>query len=280
MPKISEKIVFLFIICILATTAAAQTAKRKPPVKKTTVPATVEKNTETEAETPAKTPQKRNERPSSADQQTQDKANSRPANAPAGKNTPSFTPTYFYEFTQPDFPVSKIDIQHDAAGNGTITFEKFRSDEAITDPIHLTPPVLERINKALGELNFLDSTEDYQYEKDYSHLGNVKFRLMRDGKERSTAFNWTVNKNAKAIADEYRKISNQYIWMFDLSVARENQPLETPRLMDSLDSLIQRKEIADVKQMSEFLKTLVNDERLPLIARNHAARLVKQSEKK
>lgn len=259
-------------------TATAQTAKRKPAVKKT--PPVVEKHKESETDVPAKTPLKKNERPTSGDQGTQEKSNTRPTKTPAGNGVPAFTPTYFYEFTQPDFPVSKIDIQHDDSGYGTITFVKFRSDEAITDPIHLTAPVLERINKAIGELNFLDSTENYQYEKDYSHLGNVKFRLKKNGRERSTAFNWTVNKNAKAIADEYRKIGNQYIWMFDLSVARENQPLETPRLMDSLDSLIQRKEIADVKQMAEFLKTLVNDERLPLIARNHAARLVKQAEKK
>ena len=43
-------------------------------------------------------------------------------------------------------------------------------------------------------------------------------------------------RTRKLLADEYRKIGNQFIWMFDINVARENQPLEAPRIMDALDS--------------------------------------------
>ena len=64
--------------------------------------------------------------------------------------------------------------------------------------------------------------------------------------------------------------------MFDITLARENQPLEAPKLLDSLDSLIKRNEISDAEQMIPFLKELSNDERIPLIARNHAMRLVKK----
>ena len=80
--------------------------------------------------------------------------------------------------------------------------------------------------------------------------------------------------------DEYRRVSNQFIWMFDLSVARENQPLESPKLMDALDSLIRRNEISDPAQMVPFLQSLVDDERIPLIARNHAGKLAKQIDKR
>lgn len=190
-----------------------------------------------------------------------------------------FVPAYHYEFTQPEFVVSKIIIEHDEAGKGKIAFMKKGYDELISDPVQLSSKTLEKINEILNALNFLAANESYQYEKDYSHLGTTIFRLTRDGKTRNTTFNWTQNKDAKLLMDEYRKISNQFIWMFDISLARENQPLESPKLMDSLDSMIRRNEISDPKQMAPFLQSLINDERMPLIARNHAGKLVKQVEK-
>jgi hypothetical protein len=192
---------------------------------------------------------------------------------------PAADPPYLYEFTQPDFAIPRIVIKHDDDGRGTILFERSISGESITEPIELSAATMERVRAALEALNFLRSNENYQYEKDYSHLGNMKFRLRRDGAERTTTFNYTTNKLARALGDEYRRIGNQFIWIFDISVSRENQPLESPKLLDTLDSLVRRGEIADPKQMVPLLESLSLDERLPLIARNHATRLIKQIEK-
>lgn len=219
-------------------------------------------------------PPKRNERPV-ADVSLAKNQDTAPVSVPK-RNTP---PAYRYEFSQPDFVVSSIKIEHDESGTGTITFRKKGDDESITDPIRLSPKTISRINDALTALNFLDSNESYQHEKDFSHLGNMKFARTAAGKTREVAFNYTANKNAKLLMDEYRKIGNQYIWVFDIKVSRENQPLESPKLMDSLDSLIKRNEISDPVQMEPFLRELSDDESIPLIARNHAARLVKQFEK-
>lgn len=104
--------------------------------------------------------------------------------------------------------------------------------------------------------------------------------MRKDGKERTAAYNWTTNADAKALMDEYRKIGNQYLWMFDITVARQNQPLETPKIMKAMDSYIRRNEISDPPQMIPFLQDLSNDERVPLITRNDAAKLVKEIEKK
>ena len=101
-----------------------------------------------------------------------------------------------------------------------------------------------------------------------------------DGKERTAEFNWTTNEKARALTGEYRKIANQYIWMFDITVARQNQPLETPRIIKALDGYLKRGEISDPPQMVPFLKDLSNDERVPLITRNNAAKLVQEIEKK
>lgn len=269
MKKLRFTILFLTAMLALTSSFFAQTKKRnskKPTTKPTATVQSKEAEVETDTKNTPGTSTKKNERLADKSENN----NQRPA-----KNTP----VYFYEFSQPNFLVSQIFIEHDEAGTGKITFLKQSFSEPISDPVQLSPETLERIKNVLNALNFVDSTENYQYAKDYSHLGTIKFTVKKDGRERTSTFNWTENKDAKALADEYRKISNQYIWMFDFGVARENQPLETPRLMDALDALIKRNEISDPAQMIPFFKELADDERVPLITRNHATRLVQQIEK-
>lgn len=212
------------------------------------------------------------------------KKNSRPVSESVSTETPenqiNKLPDFVYEYSRPSFPISHIVIEHDENGKGKITFKKKDFDEEYDDPVQLSAATLETLRTHFDALNFLGSTEDYQYEKDYSHLGNVKITLRKEGKERTAAYNWTTNSDAKALMDEYRKISNQYLWMFDMTVARQNQPLETPKIMKAMDGYIRRNEISDPPQMIPFLQDLSNDERVPLITRNDAANLVKQIEKK
>lgn len=215
------------------------------------------------------------------------KKNSRPAetngeigaaNAVTGNVKPTL---YVYEFSQPQFVVSHIRLAHDENGKGEITFKKKDLDEEFTDPVQLSAATLERLRTLWTTLNFLDSDENYQMpDRDFSHLGVMKISIKKDGREREAEFNWTANKDAKELTHEYRKISNQYIWMFDITLARENMPLEAPRVMKALESYLRRDEISDPPQMVPFLQELSNDERIPLIARNNAARLIKEIEKK
>jgi hypothetical protein len=209
------------------------------------------------------------------------KRNERPQNGGDNSTKPKtvFTPGYIYEFDQPNFVVSHVVIQHDENGTGKISFMKRGLDEPESEPIALTKVTMDKIKAALAALNFLDSTEVYQTARDYSHMGNVSITHRKDGHERTAKYNWTDNKDAKALMDEYRRISNQYVWQFDMSISRENQPLNAPSLMDELDGYFRRGEISDPPQMVPLLKELSNDERIPLIARNHATRLVEKIEK-
>ncbi len=280
--KQTRKILIIGLSLILALTFSVPAQTKRKPAKKPAKKA-VQTKPETVEETPAQSPPKEISRPEEQSEnlpepvkknaQTE-KTNARPD---AAKENP---PVYFYEFSQPNFLVSKIFIEHDENGKGKITFSKQSFDEAISDPIQLSQAALERIKAVWQALNFLDSTENYQYEKDYSHLGNMTFTIKKDARTRTAKFNWTANTDAKNLADEYRRIASQFVWIFDIGVARENQPLEAPRLMDALDSLIKRNEVSDAAQMIPMLKELSDDERIPLIARNHATRLIKEIEKK
>ncbi len=211
------------------------------------------------------------------------KRNERPNGNRASIDVPqpstSNGPKYSYEFTQPDFVVSHIVLEHDDAGKGTIAFKKSSLGEDLSEPVEVSSATLEKLRAAFGALNFLDSTENYQFEKDFSNMGNTSITLSKDGRERTTKYNWTSNKDAKFLMDEYRRLANQFVWMFDFNLARENQPLEAPKLIESLQSLLNRNEISDPQQMLPFLIAVSNDERVPLIGRNRADKIVKQIEK-
>lgn len=208
------------------------------------------------------------------------KKNGRPHDDPkAGIQIRDYVPTYFYEFTRPGFVISHVLIEHDAAGKGKISFLKQDFDEMLTDPIQLTAVTQKGIDDALTRLNFLTATDNYQYPRDFSNMGNIVFRHVREGRERTVKYNWTDNADAKFLMDEYRRISSEAVWKFELVSARANQPLESPRLLDALDSYLQRSEITDPPHLIPLLKGIANDERLPLIARNHATRLIARIEK-
>ncbi len=260
---------FLIASCILILSSGflSDTSAQGRGTKKNKKPAAVA----TPAPTPLPTPQPTVDEPA--------KRNGRPNGEVSSKGRKAVVPTHFYDFTRPGFTYPHILIEHDDAGKGTISFMKDGFDEMINDPIELTAATVSNINATLAALNFIDSTDVYQTERDHSNMGNMEFTLKQPGRQRTVKYNWSDNKNAKSLMDEYRRIANEYTWKFELSVARENQPLQTPSLLEVLDSYITRREISDPGHLLPLLNELTNDERLPLIARNHAAKLIKQIEK-
>lgn len=266
-------IVFSLLTLFFSVSAQTKRTKRAGSTPKKAEQTEPQKSVATEAQPTPPASAKKNSRPS-------DEKSSGAETSENKKSATAKTTAFFYEFSQPQFVVSYIRIEHDAEGKGKITFRKKDMDDDFTDPIRLTAVTLEKIKAHFEALNFLDSTENYQYEKDFSHLGAMKISMQSGDRSRTAELNWTANPDAKAIIDEYRKIANQYIWMFDITVARENQPLETPRIMKALDSYLKRNEISDPAQMIPFLKDLSDDERVPLITRNNAAKLIKDIEKK
>ena len=187
---------------------------------------------------------------------------------------------YSYEFTQPKFYVKHIVIEHDGSGRGTVTFERLNEDVPVTEPLALSPDAWTRINAAWQGLRFLESDESYQANKQFPHLGTMKIGMERGDRKRVAEFNWTNNRDAETIVNEYRKAADQAILIFDIGIARENQPLNAPKLMELMESLLKRDGLSDPRQLLKLLQDLSTDEHVPLIARNHALRLIKQIEKK
>jgi hypothetical protein len=186
---------------------------------------------------------------------------------------------YSYEFSQPKFVIKHIRVEHDANGRGTVTFERLNEDTPVVEPLELSPAALERINASWQALQFLESDTDYQASKQFPHLGTMRIGMERGDRKRVAEFNWTNNDAAATLVSEYRKAADQAILIFDISIARENQPLNAPKLMEAMESLLKRNALSDPHQLLKLLEELSTDEHIPLIARNHALRLIKKIQK-
>jgi hypothetical protein len=206
-------------------------------------------------------------------QQAASEASTVPAEAP--KPLPDGT-KYSYEFTQPEFYLRHVTITHDSAGKGQIKFERKNDEVEVEESFELSPTARERIFRLFNTLQFLDSQEVYQSDKQFPHLGTMRITMEQGTRKRTAEFNWSNNRDAAALANEYRKITDQAVFMFDMSVARQNQPLNAPKLLEGLESLIRRGGLSDPQQLVPLLKEISTDEHLPLIARNHALRILKK----
>jgi hypothetical protein len=212
------------------------------------------------------------------------KRNTRPeATVPAATPAPlkkieNDSARFAYEFTQPEFYVRHIVIEHDASGRGVIKFERLHDEMIYEEPLELSPAALTRIAGLWQALRFLDSEENYQSDKQFAHLGTMRLRMERDSRKRTAEFNWTNNKDTASLANEYRRVADQAVLVFDISVARESQPLNTPKLMEEFELQMKRNGLSDPQQLVPLLTDISTDEHLPLIARNHALRLIKKIE--
>ena len=140
----------------------------------------------------------------------------------------------------------------------------------------MSPAALARIMAGWNALNFLESTENYQSDRHFAHLGTMKLAMEQAERKRTAEFDWTNNREAFALANEYRRVADQAILLFDLSVARESQPLNTPKLMEEFELRLKINGLSDPQQLLPLLRDISTDEHLPLIARNHALRLIKK----
>ena len=186
---------------------------------------------------------------------------------------------YTYEFRQPDFLVYFIHIEHDDAGRGHIRFERRMDTEQLTEPFELSPAALARVRAKWEALGFLESGANYQGERTYPSAGQTRLTVRRGGRESTTEFNYSQNADAQGLAQEYRRASEQALFVFEIKVALESQPLETPKLINRLESLIEREFLSDRQQLLPLVRELSEDERVPLVGRNQAARILKKLEK-
>ena len=145
----------------------------------------------------------------------------------------------------------------------------------MVNELSVSPALVSQIQSLFDELNFLQSSEDYQYKKDFSHLGKITIKLTRPGGERTATFNYTTNQTLNRLVDIFRNIATQETRVLELQAIRESDPISTPAQLRLLEVELRAKQIAEPERLAPLLEQIKVDESVPLIARNHADRLLK-----
>lgn len=185
---------------------------------------------------------------------------------------------YQYVFVNERFTIPRIEVEFDGTGTGQYLFKKKDADE-IVNKMTVSASLLGQIQGLLSELNFLESTENYQHKKDFSHLGTMTIRYVHKGNERTAKFNYTDNATMTRLAEIFRGIATQEMRVFELENTRQTDPLSTPAQMRMLEGELRGKHLADPPKLIPLLKEIIQDEGVPLIARNHAERLIQMIQK-
>jgi hypothetical protein len=180
---------------------------------------------------------------------------------------------YRYLFENPRFTTPVQELEFDGSGQGMFRFKRKDSDE-IVNKLSVSTEVLTQIQLLFDDMNFLESNEDYQHKKDFSHLGTMTITYSRDGKERTVKFNYTDNQNMSRLNDIFRNLVTQETRIFELETVITNDPISAPAQLRMLESELKSKRVADPHRFDPILKNIKLDEGVPLIARNHADRLL------
>jgi hypothetical protein len=182
--------------------------------------------------------------------------------------------SFKYKFENARFYISMIEIDLSAGGAGELRFKRGESDEIIDRKFRLLPATIARINQLYDVTRFIDSSEDYQDKKDFSHLGWVSLSEQQGQRARNTRFNYTTNKEISELAEIFRAIATQEMHLFDIETSERYQPLDLPRLLDTLENDLKLQRVAEPEQLLAMLREISGNDTQPLIARNHATRMI------
>jgi hypothetical protein len=182
--------------------------------------------------------------------------------------------SFNYKFENARFYISVIEIDLSARGTGELRFKRGESDEVIDRKIKLLPATIARIHRLYDITNFLDSSEEYQDKKDFSHLGWISLSAQQGQRKRLTRFNYTTNKEISELSDIFRAIATQEMHLFDIETSERYQPLDLPRLLDTLENDLSLQRVAEPEQLLAMLREISGNDTQPLIARNHATRMI------
>jgi hypothetical protein len=185
-----------------------------------------------------------------------------------------------YIFSSPNLYIVRAELEFNELGKGTYRFLKKEEEESLQLPLQLLPATVEQINRMLEEIQFLTSREEYQGDRNHSHLGTVSLRVRRGGREREVSFNYTTNRVMRELAALLRGITSQENRVFAIDLARRHEPLALDREMQALQREVHNGWLAEPLKLLPLLQDLRSDEAVLLMARRRAEELIQKIRKK
>lgn len=182
--------------------------------------------------------------------------------------------SFAYKFENARFYIPLLEIDLAADGGGELRFKRGESDEILDLKFKLLPSTMIRVRQICAATSFLTSDADYQDKKDFSHLGWISISAKQGGLSRSVRFNYTMNAEIRELADIFRAIATQEIHVFDMATAQQYQPLDLPGRLEAVENDLRLERLAEPERMLAPLREIAGDDTQPLIARNHATRII------
>jgi hypothetical protein len=190
-------------------------------------------------------------------------------------SSPEADPLYRFLFENERFVVSLQEVVLTAEGKGRYRYQRKEMEEMVLTFV-ASPAVMEEIRSLFEELDFLRSSESYQHRRDFSHLGTITLAMRRNGAEREVRFNYADRPQINQLVRLFRGLATQESRLFEIETVRATDPISTPAQLRLLEGELKSRTIADPKRFVPLLREIRLDEGIPLIARNHAARLLEQ----
>ncbi|MEN3333431.1 MAG: hypothetical protein V7641_2796 [Blastocatellia bacterium] len=187
--------------------------------------------------------------------------------------------SFNYKFENKRFYVPMMEIDLAADGAGELRFQRGESDDLLDHKFKLMPATMARIRQLFDTTRFLDSSDTYQADKDFSHLGWVTLLARQNGRERKVRFNYTQQPQISELADIFRGIATEEMHLFDIETSEQFQPLDLPRLLDAIENDLRLQRITEPERLLAKLQEVAVNPTQPLIARNHATRMVSDIKK-
>lgn len=181
---------------------------------------------------------------------------------------------FSYKFENPRFDIRVIEIDLNSSGAGELRFTRGTSDEVLDCKVKLLPATIARIRSLFEVSGFLDTRIEYQGKPDMSHLGWVTLGARQGARERKVRFNHTINAQMEELGKIFRGIATQEISLFDIDNAERYQPLDLPKQLETLERDLRLEWIAEPERVLAALNEIAGDDSQPLIARNHAKRII------
>lgn len=187
--------------------------------------------------------------------------------------------SFSYKFENPRFDLRMIEIDLNSNGAGELRFLRGTSDDVLDSKIKVLPATIERIRVLFESSGFLASETNYQDKKDFSHLGWTTLGARQGSSERKARFNFTTNVHIDELKDIFLGIAWQEIALLDIENAERYQPLDLPKQLETLENDLRLVRITEPARVLAALKEIVADDIQPLIARNHAKRIIADIQK-
>ena len=188
---------------------------------------------------------------------------------------PAADSAYRFLFENERFVVSLQEVLLTAEGKGQYRYQRKEMEEMVLSFV-ASPAVMEEIRGLFADLDFLHSSESYQHRRDFSHLGTITLGMRQSGTEREVRFNYSDRPQINQLVRLFRGLATQESRLFEIETVRATDPISTPAQLRLLEGELKSRTIADPNRFTPLLREIRLDEGIPLIARNHATRLLEQ----